>query len=48
MLVMSLQYLKKEVRNEVNFLDTGKHQIIIQIDTIIFGLCDQTCPNYPK
>ena len=48
MFVMSLQYLKKKVRDEVNSLDTDKHEGILQIHTIIFGLCDQTCPNYPK
>ena len=30
--VMSLQYLKKEVRNEVDFLHADKHQSLLQID----------------
>ena len=29
---MSLQYLKKEVRDEVDFLDVDKHQSLLQID----------------
>ena len=30
--VMSLQYLKKEVRDEVDFLHANKHQNILQVD----------------
>ena len=30
--VMSLQYLKKEVRDEVDFLGAGKHQSLLQVD----------------
>ena len=48
MFAMSLKYLKKEVRDEVTFLHADKHQRFLQIDTIIFGLCDQTCPSYTK
>ena len=29
---MSLHYLKKEVRDEVNFLHAGKHQNFLQVD----------------
>ena len=29
---MSLQYLKKEVREEIDFLDTDKHQSVLQDD----------------
>ena len=29
---MSLLYLKKEVRDEVNFLHVGKHQNFLQVD----------------
>ena len=32
---MSLQYLKKEVRDEVEFLHADKHQSFLQGDTII-------------
>ena len=45
---MSLQYLKNEVRGGVYFLRADKHQRFLQIDTIIFGVCGQVCPNYPK
>ena len=30
------------------FLPADKRQIFRQIDTIILGVCDQACPNYPK
>ena len=30
--VMSLQYLRKEVRDEVDFLHEGKHQNFLQVD----------------
>ena len=29
---MSLQNLKKEVRDEVDFLDAGKHQSFLEVD----------------
>ena len=29
---MCLQYLKKEVRDEVDFLDGDKHQSFLQVD----------------
>ena len=29
---MSIQYLKKEVRNEVDLLHNGKHQTFLQVD----------------
>ena len=45
---MSLQYFKKEVRDVVDFLHVDKHQRLLQIDTVIFGVCGQACPNYPK
>ena len=37
-LAMSLQYLKKEVRDEVNFLDAEKHQSFRQVDFNTFGI----------
>ena len=45
---MSLQYLEKEVRNEVDFLLAEKQQIFLQIDTIILDVCGQACLSYPK
>ena len=35
---MSLQYLKKEVRDEVDFLHADKHQSFLQVDFITLGL----------
>ena len=32
---ISLQYLKKEVNDEVDFLHAGKHENLLQIDTMI-------------
>ena len=33
---ISLQYLKKEVSDEVDFLHENKHESCLQIDTMIF------------
>ena len=35
---MSLQYLKKEVRDEVNFLHADKHQSFLKVDFEILGI----------
>ena len=35
MFPISLQYLKREVNNDVDFLHAGKHKKLLQIDTII-------------
>ena len=43
--VISLQYLKKEGRDEVDFLHSGKHQTILQVDTINLGEHGQAWPN---
>ena len=32
---ISLQYLKKEVNDDVHFLNAGKHENLLQIDTMI-------------
>ena len=45
---ISLQYLKENVNNKVDFLPTDKHQSFLQIDTSILGVCGQACPNYPE
>ena len=37
-LAMSLQYLKKEVRNEVDFLHADKHESFLQVDFNILGI----------
>ena len=43
-----LQYLKENVRDEIDFLPSDKRQRLLQTDTIILGVCGQACPNYPK
>ena len=43
-----MQYLKKEVDDEVYFWHVDKHQSLLQVGTIILGLCDQACSKYPK
>ena len=45
---ISLQYLKKNVNDEVYDLPADKCQSFPQIDTIILGVCGQACPNYSK
>ena len=47
-LTISLQYLKENVKDEVNCLPSDKHQRFLQSDTIILDMCSQACPNYPK
>ena len=42
---ISLQYLKKEVSDLVDFLHVDKHESFLQIDTIIF---DGDCQAFPK
>ena len=44
----NLQYLKENVKDEVDFLPGDKRQRSLQIDTIILGLSGQACSNYPK
>ena len=46
--VISLQYFKKEGRDEVDFLDAVKNQTILQVNTMNLGGYGQACPNYPK
>ena len=55
---ISLQYLKENVKDEVDFLLADKHQKFLQINTIFLGMsgqatiflgmCGQACPNYLK
>ena len=35
---MSLQHLKKEVRDEVDFLDADEHQSFLQVDFNTLGI----------
>ena len=48
MFTISLQYLKDNVKDEVDFLPADKRQRFLQIDTITLGVCGQACLNYPK
>ena len=45
---ISLQHLKGNIKDEVDFWSEDKHQRFFQIDTVILSVCDQACPNYPK
>ena len=44
---ISFQYLKENVKDEVDFLPADK-QSFLQTDTIILSVCGQACPNYLK
>ena len=46
-LAITLQYLKENVKDEVDFLSANK-QRFLQINMIILGVCGQACLNYPK
>ena len=46
--IKSLQYLKKERRDEVDFLNADEQQTILQVDTINLVGYGHACPNYPK
>ena len=43
-----IKYLKNKMNDEVCFLHADKHQSLVQVDTIILGVCNQACPKYPK
>ena len=45
---ISLQYLMKEVSNEVDFLHADKHESFLQIDSMIFYGDGQAFPKFPK
>ena len=36
------------MRDDVDFLPDDKRQSFPQIDTVILGVCGQTCLNYTK
>ena len=38
---ISLQYLKENVKNEIDFLTADKLQWFVEIDFIILGVCGQ-------
>ena len=45
---ISLQYLKKQVIDEVDFLHSGKHESFLQIGTMIFDGDVQAFSKFPK
>ena len=45
---ISLQYLKKEVSDEVDFLHADKHESFLQIDAVIFYGGWSSVPKEPK
>ena len=45
---ISLQYRKKEVSDEVDFLHTDKHENFLKIDTMICDGDGQVFPKFPK
>ena len=46
--VISLRYLKKEWRDDIDLLHADKNQTILRVDTINLGGHGQAFPNYPK
>ena len=50
--ITNAQYLcnisKKKMKDEVDFLPADKYQRFLQVNTIILGVCSQTCPIYSK
>ena len=47
-LFISLQYLKKEVRDKVDFLHADKHESFLQIATMNFDENGQAFPKFLK
>ena len=43
-----MQYLKKEVNDEVNFLHADKHEGLVQMDSMILMGDGQAFPKSPK
>ena len=42
------EFVKEDVKDEVDFLPADKRRRFLQSDTIILGECGQACPYYPK
>ena len=43
-----IEYLKKEANYEVYLWHADDHRSLLQVDTIILGVCNQACPKHPK
>ena len=48
MLGISLQYFKKKLSDEVDFLHAHENESFPQIDIVIFDGNSQAFPNFPK
>ena len=48
MFAISLQYLKKQGSDEVDFLHADKHESFLLIDILIFDGDAQASPKFPK
>ena len=46
--ITSLQYLKQNVLNEVNFFPTDKHERSLQIDIVMFDMEGQSFWKFSK
>ena len=46
--IISLQYLKENVKDGVDFSLLIIAKLFRLSDTVIFDVCGQTCPNYPQ
>ena len=45
---ISLEYLQKNMGEEVDFLPADKYKRFLQDDSITLGVHNQACPKYPK
>ena len=45
---ISLQYLQKNMENEVDFLPVDEHKTFLQFDNITLDVQSQAYPKYPK
>ena len=43
-----MKYLKKKVNDQVCFWHIDKHGSLLQVDTIMLGVCRHACLKYPK
>ena len=43
-----LQYMQKNMGDEVDFLSADKHKSFLQVHSITLDVCSQACPKYQK
>ena len=46
--IFKMEYLRKEVKDEVYFWHRDKQGSLLQVDAIILSVCNQSCPKYPN